>query len=62
MVETGSGDHALELAARLGAKWVYNITISPIQSFENVLKCLQANVTDFLGSEWEISCIKAQYN
>jgi hypothetical protein len=41
MVETGSGDHALELAARLGAKWVYNITISPIQSFENVLNAFK---------------------
>jgi len=49
--ETGSRDHALELAARLGGiKGPYNvIAINPPQSFEEVLNSLSANVAYSLG-------------
>lgn len=49
--ETGSRDHALELAARLGGiKGSYKvITISPPQSFGDVLNSLSANVAYSLG-------------
>lgn len=49
--ETGSRDHALELAAHLGGiKGSYKvITISPPQSFGDVLNSLSANVAYSLG-------------
>jgi protease IV len=49
--ETGSRDHALELAARLGGiNGSYKvITINPPQSFEDILNSLSTNVAYSLG-------------